>query len=198
MSLEQVLPCAQELKAKKLEMAKLRIQLQQAENRNIILKREAEERNRKAKEAAEFEAMKLRVQQLELLVAENAAINPAKVRPLLKACPLEGPFGAECRPSLVHEVCSGLCTSESHMAGSLCSLRECPHPCFYCVGLWLARRRVCWSSCRSPLGMHPGSGGLCRSARGQGSRGQGGCSGGHASRDAAAAAGAGGRAAGGL
>jgi hypothetical protein len=74
---------AQELKVKKLEMAKLRIQLQQAENRNIMLKREAEERERKANEAAEFEAMKLRVRQLELLVAENAATNPAKVWPRL-------------------------------------------------------------------------------------------------------------------
>ena len=98
MSLKQVLPCAQELKAKKLEMAKLRVQLQQAENRNIMLKREAEERERKAKEAAEFEAMKLRVQQLEVLVAENAAINPAKVGPHIKLDPWKDLLGQNLDP----------------------------------------------------------------------------------------------------
>ncbi len=70
----------QELKAKKAEMARLRIQLQQAENRNIKLAQEAAERERKRKESAEFEVMKQKVLQLERLVAENAAINPSVVR----------------------------------------------------------------------------------------------------------------------
>ena len=70
----------QELKAKRAEMARLRIQLQQAENRKIKLVQEAAERERKLKEAEEFEAMKLRVLQLERLVAEKAVVNPAVVR----------------------------------------------------------------------------------------------------------------------
>lgn len=66
----------QELKAKRLEMAKLQIQLQQAENRKnqalfagVVA---ADERARKQREAEEFEAMKLRVMQLEKLVAAAA------------------------------------------------------------------------------------------------------------------------------
>ena len=60
-------------------MARLRIQLQQAENRNIALQREAAERERKRRESEEFEAMKLRVLQLERLVAEKAVADPAAV-----------------------------------------------------------------------------------------------------------------------
>ena len=60
-------------------MARLRIQLQQAENRNIALQREAAERERKRLESEEFEAMKLRVLQLERLVAEKAVADPAAV-----------------------------------------------------------------------------------------------------------------------
>ncbi len=70
----------QELKAKRAEMARLRIQLQQAENRNIKLAQEAAERERKRLEAEEFEAMKLRVLQLERLVTEKALVDPAAVR----------------------------------------------------------------------------------------------------------------------
>ena len=76
-------PGMQELKAKKAEMARLRIQLQQAENRNIKLAQEAAERERKRREAEEFEAMKLRVLQLEHLVAEKALVDPAAVRLML-------------------------------------------------------------------------------------------------------------------
>ena len=60
-------------------MARLRIQLQQAENRNIVLQHEAAERERKRRESEEFEAMKLRVLQLERLVAEKAVADPAAV-----------------------------------------------------------------------------------------------------------------------
>ena len=81
----------QELKAKRAEMARLRIQLQQAENRNIKLAQEAAERKRKRRDAEDFEAMKLRVLQLERLVADKAVVDPAAVRRLLRphrlACP---------------------------------------------------------------------------------------------------------------
>lgn len=60
-------------------MAELRIKLQQAENRKTRLLQEKAERERKAREAQEFEAMKQRVLHLEKLVAENAAVNPAAV-----------------------------------------------------------------------------------------------------------------------
>lgn len=73
-------PGVQELKAKRAEMARLQIQLQQAENRNIKLAQEAAERERKRKEAEDFEAMKLRVLQLERLVTEKAQVDPAAVR----------------------------------------------------------------------------------------------------------------------
>lgn len=63
----------QELKAKKLEMARLQIKLQQMENRKNMLLLAAEERARKQREAAEFEAMKLRVMQLEQMVAASTA-----------------------------------------------------------------------------------------------------------------------------
>ena len=72
----------QELKAKRLEMAKLQIALQRAENvRNQQLLAgvvAADERLRKQREAEEFEAMKARVMQLEKLVAAAAA-PPASV-----------------------------------------------------------------------------------------------------------------------
>lgn len=67
----------QELKAKKLEMARLQIKLQQMENRKNQLLLAAEERARKQREAAEFEAMKLRVMQLEQLVATSSAAAAA-------------------------------------------------------------------------------------------------------------------------
>ncbi|KAK9909285.1 hypothetical protein WJX75_000044 [Coccomyxa subellipsoidea] len=79
---------AEELKAKRLEMAKLQIQLQQAENRKnqalfagVVA---ADERARKQREAEEFEAMKLRVMQLEKLVAAAAPASAPASAP--KAC----------------------------------------------------------------------------------------------------------------
>ena len=87
---------AQELKAKKAEMARLRIQLQQAENRNIALQRAAAEREQQRRESEDFEAMKLRVLQLERLVADKAVADPAAVglsclapRLACHSCPLQ-------------------------------------------------------------------------------------------------------------
>ncbi len=68
---------AQELKAKKLEMARLQIALQGAENRRNQALLAAEARARKAAEAREFAAMKARMAQLERLVAAAAAAGAA-------------------------------------------------------------------------------------------------------------------------
>ncbi|BDA42396.1 hypothetical protein COCOBI_03-2830 [Coccomyxa sp. Obi] len=69
---------AEALKAKKLEMAKLQIALQQAENRKNQLLRAAAERTQKQRELEDFEAMKLRVLQLEKMVAAAASTAPSK------------------------------------------------------------------------------------------------------------------------
>lgn len=76
----------QELKAKKLEMAKLQIALQQAENRKNQLLRAAAERSQKQRELEDFEAMKLRVLQLEKMVAAASAApsKPPEVPPTSK------------------------------------------------------------------------------------------------------------------
>ena len=76
----------QEVKAKKLEMAKLQIALQQAENRKNQLLRAAAERSHKQRELEDFEAMKLRVLQLERMVAAASAApsNPPEVLPTSK------------------------------------------------------------------------------------------------------------------
>ncbi len=77
----------QELKAKKLEMAKLQIALQQAENRKNQLLRAAAERSQKQRELEDFEAMKLRVLQLEKMVAAASAA-PSKASEVPPHLPL--------------------------------------------------------------------------------------------------------------
>ena len=92
--------CAQELKAKKLEMARLQIALQAAENRrNKALMADAE-RARRAREAEEFAAMKARMAHLERLVV--AAATSAAALPVVSAAPgLPNPNPAGATPALV-------------------------------------------------------------------------------------------------
>ncbi len=100
----------QELKAKKLQMAALKIKLQQAENRRTVLLLAAQERARKEAEAAEFEAMKQRVLQLEKMVAASAAAvagaTIAPVGPLLNTWALSIPDALTCTGGHCREIAS--------------------------------------------------------------------------------------------
>jgi hypothetical protein len=79
----------QELKLKRLEMAKLQIKLQQAENRRNMMLLAAEQQARKQREAEEFEAMKQRLEQLERMVAAGSSALTTKVYiPVLPFKPL--------------------------------------------------------------------------------------------------------------
>ena len=104
-----------------MEMARLRIQLQQAENRNIVLQHEAAERERIRREGEEFEAMKLRVLQLERLVADKAVADPAAVGLLCLTTRLDCLSCTLQKPLLVSQMATGLLSCTNHPTG--CKVR---------------------------------------------------------------------------